>query len=786
MCGVSDNVLLVIIGLFYELTIFVILFFANMKKRSLFEQLCEERTLLDAWLMVKAKNSSGGIDGYSVQHYDNDIGKHLGKLRSELSDGVWEPYPYLRVEIAKSNNEKRQLGLLSIKDKIVQQAILNLIQPQLDRLFVNNSYGYRPGKGPVKAVNRTRDFMYAHPGCWVLRHDIDNFFDTVDHDILFRRLVHYVQDEELRRLIHLCVTMGNVNKSDKWKDSKKGLPQGSLLSPLLANFMLHPFDQFVLSRTERYVRYADDFVLFADTEEQAGMFLSQIEEFLFKRLGLQINQPPHVSKSEDGFEFLGIRIDRAGYSLSDKKYNHLVQCIEKYQLDENGALDTASMQSYAGIKNYYGRLLSQDMLSRIDMVLIDKMRSLVELGHATIGNKKKLSTGLTKVQFLSEKNILDKKTIVQSIVDAYLLAKSKGKDKGVAIERNRRIVSKRKVEYHRREAEGAELLVNTPGTYISVSGGYVIVKKQQKPLSRHSLSTLRHITILTNGVSISSNTIDSCMEHKVPIDFFDPVGKHRASVLSPKYLEASLWECQMSQTLSQRFELGRRIMMGKVRNQLNLIKYFDKYHSRGNESLKVVGAESVVALSEKVNQLKGSDCCDDYKEKLMAIEAQSAVVYWNYIRNLLSDDGIVFEQRVRQGATDLFNALLNYGYALLYARVWQALLAAKLNPYDSVLHVRQKGKPTFVFDVVELFRSQAVDRVVVSMVQKRLPLEIDNGKLTAETRALLAGNIIERFNRYEKYRGEEMLFGQIIHRQAAEIANYVEKDVTFKPYIAKW
>lgn len=242
----------------------------------------------------------------------------------------------------------------------------------------------------------------------------------------------------------------------------------------------------------------------------------------------------------------------------------------------------------------------------------------------------------------------------------------------------------------------------------------------------------------------------------------------------------------MSQTLSQRFELGRRIMMGKVRNQLNLIKYFDKYHSRGNESLKVVGAESVVALSEKVNQLKGSDCCDDYKEKLMAIEAQSAVVYWNYIRNLLSDDGIVFEQRVRQGATDLFNALLNYGYALLYARVWQALLAAKLNPYDSVLHVRQKGKPTFVFDVVELFRSQAVDRVVVSMVQKRLPLEIDNGKLTAETRALLAGNIIERFNRYEKYRGEEMLFGQIIHRQAAEIANYVEKDVTFKPYIAKW
>ena len=160
--------------------------------------------------------------------------------------------------------------------------------------------------------------------------------------------------------------------------------------------------------------------------------------------------------------------------------------------------------------------------------------------------------------------------------------------------------------------------------------------------------------------------------------------------------------------------------------------------------------------------------------------------YWAYIRELLADDEVGFEKRVRKGAVDLVNCMLNYGYAILYARVWQALMAAKLNPFDSIIHVRQPGKPTFVYDVVEMFRSQVVDRVVITLVQKGRTLRMEKGLLDDNTRKQLAKSILERLNRYEKYRGEEMTMNQIIRRQAREIADMIETGKHYKPYIARW
>lgn len=130
--------------------------------------------------------------------------------------------------------------------------------------------------------------------------------------------------------------------------------------------------------------------------------------------------------------------------------------------------------------------------------------------------------------------------------------------------------------------------------------------------------------------------------------------------------------------------------------------------------------------------------------------------------------------------------MLNYGYAILYSRVWQALLAAKLNPYDSIVHVRQPGKPTFVYDVVEMFRAQVVDRVVFTLIQKGTPLTISKGILDSDTRKQLSRGVLERLNRYEKYRGEEITMERIIRQQAREIADWIDLDEHYKPYIAKW
>lgn len=203
----------------------------------------------------------------------------------------------------------------------------------------------------------------------------------------------------------------------------------------------------------------------------------------------------------------------------------------------------------------------------------------------------------------------------------------------------------------------------------------------------------------------------------------------------------------------------------------------------------VVCYEKVTERIETIlNNIKSYNSLDEkYNEKFIAYEAAGASAYWSYVRQLLADDEIDFETRERKGATDLFNSLLNYGYALLYSRVWQAVLAAKLNPAISVLHAPQLHKPTLVYDLTELFRAQAVYRIVIGLIQKGEPLSLEKNLLEENTKKLLIRNVLERFNRYENFRGTEMKFIDIIRHQAKEWTNYIqEKSKSFKPYIAKW
>ena len=147
---------------------------------SLFEKLCNVETLYESWNAIRNKKSSGGIDGITVSRFEEDINEHLTSLSEELKKGAWSPEPYLGIEIPKKNKESRRLGLLSIKDKIVQNAIKTLIEPILENAFVENSYAYRPGKGHTKAVRRTLEECCKKRNGHILRLDIDNFFDNIN------------------------------------------------------------------------------------------------------------------------------------------------------------------------------------------------------------------------------------------------------------------------------------------------------------------------------------------------------------------------------------------------------------------------------------------------------------------------------------------------------------------------------------------------------------------------------------------------------------------------------
>lgn len=221
-------------------------------------------------------------------------------------------------------------------------------------------------------------------------------------------------------------------------------------------------------------------------------------------------------------------------------------------------------------------------------------------------------------------------------------------------------------------------------------------------------------------------------------------------------------------------------------NAWKVVKQFHKYHKESSENLKQKYSELLPKFKEIQLKIKSLCGCDDYAAKLIHLEAQGAELYWGYIQELVKDDDVEFDKRVRHGATDLVNCLLNYGYAILYTRVWRAVLFRKLNPTESVIHAMQPGKPTFVYDIVELFRAQAVDRVVISLIQKKEPLKLHQGLLDNDTKKLLIQNLAERINRYENYRGTECRLCDIINLQVKEIAEYIEHGTSYKPYIAKW
>ena len=756
-----------------------------MGQHFLFGQLCQFKTLLKAWKQVRAKGSAGGIDGQTIEEADRQIGKLLQGLISDLRNGQWKPQPYLRISIPKKNNERRKLGLLTVRDKIVQQAIKQVTESRFERLFVKNSYGYRPDKGHTKAIRYAWHCCRQESCAFALRLDIDNYFDTIDHELLFRRMLPVVGDEEVARLIRLSVQMGVVNKRMQWENSERGVPQGGVLSPLLANLYLHAFDQFVLTKSDGYVRYADDFIIFCPTKENAEQLLESARTFLKERLKLTLNEPS-ITEVKEGVEFLGITLYPDKLRLSEKKLSELLEKIKSLDWQETH-FDAKGLRSLQGIKRYYATLLPEEYLLRFDEALEQRLRQIIQERWRLIPDKKVLEVALGSIEFYGETHITKMDALNKELLGSYTDFRAeheRQQDK----DQNARIVKQRKAEYRKKENEGTELIVSSPGVFIGVSQRGLTLKSYGKQQPLPPANNLQHVLVIGEGVSLSSNVIAYCMERRIPVDFFSASGKLIGSMLSPTFMETTLWKQQASLADADRVCLAKRIIEGKLRNQFNLIKYYHKYHKNKFDALSgcYAGIEpKLKALVERLNSYEWKEGMD-YRADLMGIEAAVATLYWEYIRALVADDDVGFLRREQQGATDLMNCMLNYGYAILYGRVWQALLAYKLNPSDSFIHAHQLGKPTFVYDVIELFRAQAVDRVVVSLIQKREPLVVNKGMLSDDTLRLLSKHIVERLNRYETYRGKEYRLCDIIRQQVKEIATFITDRKSYRPYIAKW
>ncbi len=368
----------------------------------LYSQITRTENLLSAWNKVKTKGSTGGIDNISIEIFEKDLEANIKELSNLLSSYRYIPEPYKEIRIPKDEAEFRSLSLPTIRDKIVQEATKDVIEPILEREFLNVSYAYRADKGPAKAISRVSHLIINEKRQWVTLCDIDSYFDSIPHNLLFELLPKWIKDDKIIDLIRVWVRMGRVDHKLRWKETIRGIPQEGIISPLLSNLYLHPFDQMMVERKFGYVRYADDFVILSYSEPQAYRALRDATWFLEKRLMLKLNSGACVKKIEEGFEFLGILFEGDEKTITEKKQNELKERIcQAIEIENLEKLN----ETVRGISIYYGRFVPQEILEELDEWMIDHLKVCLKRDYqeGVFEGKDQIRELLVNALFLSGK-----------------------------------------------------------------------------------------------------------------------------------------------------------------------------------------------------------------------------------------------------------------------------------------------------------------------------------------------------------------------------------------------
>lgn len=296
---------------------------------SLYDRLLQEERLREAFRKVKANKGAPGIDGQTVEAFAEGLEREIAALVGELREKSYRPLPVKRVEIEKPDGGKRKLGIPAVRDRVVQQALLYILQPIFDPEFHPDSYGYRPGRSPQQAVTRAVNLIREEGKRWVVDLDLSKCFDTLDHDTIIRSFRRRVADGSILGLIRLFLQSG-VMVGGAWEPSEEGSPQGGVISPLAANVYLDAFDRYMSGLGHMIVRYADDILILTGSRRAAERALLTARNYLEGELKLTVNEAKSgIVRSGDGVKFLGVVV-RPGYiQIREERLRGLKEKVRK-------------------------------------------------------------------------------------------------------------------------------------------------------------------------------------------------------------------------------------------------------------------------------------------------------------------------------------------------------------------------------------------------------------------------------------------------------------------------
>jgi RNA-directed DNA polymerase len=339
--------------------------------------------LASAYQKVMANGGSAGADEQTVAHFERQAQAELARLHEQMREGTYRPHPLRRGWIAKpGSKEKRPLGIPAVRDRIVQGALRHVLEPIFETGFAECSYGFRPGRGAKDALRRV-DHLLKDGHCWVVDADLKSYFDTIPHERLMALVKARVADGRVLTLVESFLQTGVLEESKGWQPTESGTPQGGVISPLLANLYLDPFDHQMEGAGWELVRYADDFVILCRNQVQAQVALSQVQTWV-KEAGLTLH--PEKTRivnanAPGGFDFLGYHFERG---MKWPRHKSLKKLKERIQM-KTSRLDGRSLKEIITdvnrtMKGWYGYFQHSkaNTFEYVDGYVRRRLRSLLQ------------------------------------------------------------------------------------------------------------------------------------------------------------------------------------------------------------------------------------------------------------------------------------------------------------------------------------------------------------------------------------------------------------------------
>lgn len=347
------------------------------------DEILSDENIAKAKKRVYANKGASGIDGVTVQELDQYMEKNWQSIKQKIHERTYKPQPVLRVEIPKPNGGVRKLGIPTVVDRTIEQAIVQIISPIFEPTFSENSYGFRPGRSAGQAIEKVLELLNEGYE-WIVDIDLEKFFDNVPQDKLMSYVGRIIRDGDTESLIRKYLQAG-VMVNGKYEETKLGTPQGGNLSPLLSNVMLNELDKELERRGLNYARYADDCVILVRSEASAKRVMYSITEWIEKRLGLKVNATKtHVSRPSKvkylGYSFFkdkeGWKARPHGDSLKKFKAKLKELCKRSWSIDLTTRIQKINSLTRGWI-NYFALASMKSAMQKVDEHLRTQLRIII-------------------------------------------------------------------------------------------------------------------------------------------------------------------------------------------------------------------------------------------------------------------------------------------------------------------------------------------------------------------------------------------------------------------------